>query len=116
MRNGGEAGFTIIELLVVMAIIAVLAAIGIPQYGRYKQKAYDRAAQAVLREVAIAMEAYFLDHDSYTSCDQATCPAVLSGVQPIDGEIELEIVSLGDTYSGSAQHNKGTGEVFNWNS
>lgn len=60
-----QKGFTLIELLIVVAIIAILAAIAIPQFSAYRQKAYNSAALADLRNFKTAMEAYFADNQSY---------------------------------------------------
>jgi len=55
-------GFTIIELSVVLAIFGILAAIAIPQYSGYRERAYNAAAIGELRNIAAAQESYFANH------------------------------------------------------
>lgn len=62
-----EKGFTLIELMIVIAIIGILAAIAIPQFSAYRQRSYNAAAQADLRNAATAQEAYFVDNGTYTA-------------------------------------------------
>jgi type IV pilus assembly protein PilA len=51
--------------LVVVAIIAILAAIAIPQYMRYSKKAYDAAALSDLKRIQTEAEAYYSDYSCY---------------------------------------------------
>jgi len=60
-------GFTLIELMIVIAIIGILAAIAIPQFSAYRKRSYNAAAEADLRNAATAQEAYFVDHSTYTT-------------------------------------------------
>ncbi len=61
-----EKGFTLIELMIVIAIIGILAAIAIPQFTSYRQRGFNAAAQSDLRNAATAQEAYYTDGQTYT--------------------------------------------------
>jgi prepilin-type N-terminal cleavage/methylation domain-containing protein len=62
----GQKGFTLIELMIVIAIIGILAAIAIPQFTSYRQRGFNAAAQSDLRNAATAQEAYYTDGQTYT--------------------------------------------------
>ncbi|MBF0282539.1 MAG: prepilin-type N-terminal cleavage/methylation domain-containing protein [Zetaproteobacteria bacterium] len=60
-----EKGFTLIELMIVIAIIGILAAIAIPQFNSYRVKSYDAAAQSDLHNLQLAYESFYNDHAAY---------------------------------------------------
>ena len=64
-KSNGKKGFTLIELLVVVAIIGILAAIAIPQFAKYRQSAFNSAAQSDMRNVKTALEAFYADNQEY---------------------------------------------------
>ncbi len=63
----GRKGFTIVELMIVIAIIGILAAIAIPQYGIYKDRTYVAVMQSDCNSVRLAEEVYSMDKNSYTT-------------------------------------------------
>jgi len=65
VKRNNEKGFTLIELMIVIAIIGILAAIAIPQFSAYRTRSYNAAAQSDLRNFATAQEAYYADNDKY---------------------------------------------------
>ena len=60
-----QKGFTLIELMIVIAIIGILAAIAIPQFAAYRKKAYNSAALSDLKNLKTSAEAYYADNQFY---------------------------------------------------
>ena len=64
MKNNRKA-FTLVEILIVVAIIALLAAIAIPNLLRAKVNSNQSAAQATLKAIANALETYAISNGVY---------------------------------------------------
>ena len=61
-----QKGFTLIELMIVIAIIGILAAIAIPQFTVYKAKGYNAVSKSDLKNAYTAAQAYFTDNPRAT--------------------------------------------------
>ncbi|RMH21364.1 MAG: prepilin-type N-terminal cleavage/methylation domain-containing protein [Gammaproteobacteria bacterium] len=66
-KKKAEKGFTLIELMIVVAIIGILAAIAIPQFASYRVKAFNSSAESDLRNIMTAEEAAYTDNGTYVS-------------------------------------------------
>ena len=65
LRGNNQKGFTLIELMIVIAIIGILAAIAIPNYLGYSCKAKQSEAKSSLGAIATCQEAYKAEFDTY---------------------------------------------------
>lgn len=85
-----QSGFTLIELIVVMIILAVLLVISIPAYLGFKDRAQQRTAAGNVRSTIPTAEAYFVDKGTYVGMNVAALSAIDSG---LSGTIRTVTVS-----------------------
>lgn len=105
MRTASKrhAGFTLIELMVVVGIIGVLAAIAVPQFSSRQGKAYDARVKQDARNVATAQEAYYTDNLAYFSGSCAGMPGV-----NLSPGVNCSATSLGSSFAIQTSHPRAT--------
>jgi type IV pilus assembly protein PilA len=86
-RSGSESGFTLVELLVVMLILGLLAAIAIPSFFNQRDKARDADAKSGVRTSETAMETYATGNDGDYS---GATVAILEGIEPTLADSDLQ--------------------------
>ena len=109
-------GFSLIELLTVVAVLSVLAAIALQQYQTYRAASFDARAMHDIGNAAIAQEANFANAHAYVSF-AITGPAVLAvpGLVVSD-TITLSAVADDEKYTITSVSSRGTGKVFMYDS
>lgn len=105
-------GFTLIELMIVVAVIGILAAIAIPQFSAYRIKAYNAAAVSDLRNGITAEEAYYSANFHYFSIDYLANTggqrSASLGIN-VSRNVEMHLRNLAATadFTGISWHNDG---------
>ncbi len=101
LRN--KKGFTLIELIVVIGIISVLAAIAIPVFAQYKERAYDSDVKSHLHNIFLACKSYWSDEGSASDC---TAPIASGTAYGYTQTSKITIAASGreTTFIGTASH------------
>ncbi len=116
-------GFTMVELLIVIAVLGILASIVIPAYMSYKNKAYNASAMSYLQYVSKAEENYWLGTQLYIAAPAGDGPTAsgtlpdasvpsgvgyVIGVFPAQGTDATTGYATGNNYIAFAAHKKGS--------
>lgn len=99
-----QKGFTMIELLIVTAIIGVLASITHSYYAQYKQRAYDVHAKSNLKSLWLTCNLYWQDNSKGT-CNVAAVNNTTYGFSTAD-QVTLSGQGTEASFSGTASHNE----------
>ena len=76
-RMKNKEGFTLIELMIVVAIIGIMAAIAIPNFLNYMCKSKQTEARSTLANIATAQETYFAENNAYKVAANTAAHAVI---------------------------------------
>ncbi len=97
-RRSGEGGFTLIELVVVLAILGMLLALAVPRYLGARKRAYKTEVDNILQELKTLSWAYYHEHDRF--------PANLSDItlqMPAGAAWQSPVIAAGGTSSAFIQ-------------
>lgn len=120
--NRSQRGFTLIELMITVAIVAILAAVALPAYGDYVRRGQLPEAFAGMSDLRVKMEQYYQDNRNYggTNCADSTPPSWAAGTPTLTYSgaqfftFTCAVTNGGQGYTLTATGNSGraTGHVY----
>ncbi len=114
LKQKNEKGFTLIELMIVVAIIGILAAVAIPNFLRYQAQSSQSEARVLLSGIYTSEVAFFAQNNAYVNATGAgaTLWSTLLGFQPAaTPQYYTLLVPAGTAPVGSAWSAQATGNI-----
>jgi type IV pilus assembly protein PilA len=105
-------GFTLMEIMIVLAIISILAAIAIPSFSTYRQRGFNASALSHMHTIRVQEEAYFSDNTGYLTVAGGQGPgptgALPYAMAPDEIGFRVNVLALGVSYAAFTGHLKGS--------
>ncbi len=76
-----QKGITLIELMVVVAVVAILGGVALPSYLSYVQRGKTQEATSALADARVKFEQYFQDNRTYEAYVSASCSPIIAGTK-----------------------------------
>lgn len=96
----GARGFTLLELLVSIAVLGILVAVAIPQFNAYRRRGFVAAVKSDLKNASIAQEGFYAETETYT----AVLATLVSYGFKQSEKVSLSITAGGQTFTLTATH------------
>ena len=114
MQLNNKKGFTLIELMIVTALIGVMAAAAMPSYLKYKTRAYDSEPKSHLHNIFVACKAYWGNNGSIPDCNVSIVSMTAYGFLQ-SSDVSIAANGNENTFIASASHTQST-NTFSMNS
>jgi type IV pilus assembly protein PilE len=106
-NDPNDSGFSLVELIIIVATIAILSAIAFPQFTVYRTRTLNTAAQSDLKNAALAQEVYYQNNRIYCST-VSSLTGLTYGLYLSEG-VSLNVISADSNgYTMAAYHEAGT--------